>query len=530
MHRARATRIRARFIVGAVALVAASAAAGCSSSSTATRPSETIPYGQLASRPNIVFVLTDDLSENLVDYMPHVRALERRGATFSNYFVTDSLCCPSRTSILTGLLPHDSGVYTNTGSDGGFATFVRHGDTAKTFAVALQHAGYRTAMMGKYLNGYVTGFRAAGRAYVPRGWDEWDVGGNAYSEFNYKLNQNRRVVRYGGTARSYLTDVLSRLASSFIRRSSRGARPDGRNPFFLEVATYAPHAPYVFAPHDARRFADIQAPRTPAFDENDVVGNPRWLDRPPLDAAEIAQIDRDFRWRVRAVQAIDRMVEGLEKRIEDEGLAGNTYFVFSSDNGYHMGEHRLSPGKMTAFDTDIKVPLVVVGPGIRPGMKIDALAENIDLAPTFERLAGLTPPPTVDGRSLAPLFGLRPPGDWRRAVLVEHHGPDVDPQDPDFPDPGSGNPPSYEAMRLARAVYVEYQDGEREYYDIATDPYERRNVYASLDASQRASLHDQLAAIARCHGAASCSTADRLLPGSPSAPRGVPATSPARSA
>jgi len=373
-------------------------------------------------------------------------------------------------------------------------------------------------MMGKYLNGYQTGLRVAGRAYVPQGWNEWDVGGNAYSQFNYNLNQNRRVVKYGGTPGAYLTDVLSRLASSFIGRAGRGAGLHGRSPFMLEVATYAPHFPYVFAPRDARLFADLRAPRTPAFDENDVIGNPRWLDRPPLRPREIAEIDKSFRWRVRAVQAVDRMVDSLERQLTSEGLARNTYFVFSSDNGYHMGEHRLSPGKMTAFDTDIKVPLVVVGPGIRPGSTVDALAENIDLAPTFEQLAGLTPPPTVDGRSLVPLFGARPPSDWRSAVLVEHHGPDIDVHDPDFPNPGSGNPPSYEAMRLAQSVYVEYRDGEREYYDIAADPYELRNSFALLAPAQRASLHEQLSALARCHGAAGCSSADRLLPIS----RGVP--------
>src|SRR4051812_10167754 len=142
--------------------------------------------------------------------MPHVLAMERRGASFTNYFATDSLCCPSRTSILTGLLPHNSGVFTNTPPDGGFDTFVRRGNTARTFAVALHQSGYRTGMMGKYLNGYVPTFDAAGRRYVPRGWDDWDVTGNGYFEYHYSLNQNRRLVDYGGSPHSYLTDVLSR--------------------------------------------------------------------------------------------------------------------------------------------------------------------------------------------------------------------------------------------------------------------------------------------------------------------------------
>ena len=183
--------------------------------------------------------------------------------------------------------------------------------------------------------------------------------------------------------------------------------------------------------------------------------------------------------------------------------------MFSSDNGYHMGEHRLLPGKMTAFDTDIKVPLVIVGPGIGPDTTISSLAENIDLAPTFEELAGLKPSPTVDGRSLVPLLRGQTPDNWRRAVLIEHHGPDTNPSDPDYPQPGSGDPPSYEAMRLDNAVYVEYVDGEHEYYDIAADPNELLNVYAELSPARQLQLHLDLLGLESCHGA-SCKRADRL--------------------
>jgi arylsulfatase A-like enzyme len=182
-----------------------------------------------------------------------------------------------------------------------------------------------------------------------------------------------------------------------------------------------------------------------------------------------------------------------------------------------MGEHRLLPGKMTAFDTDIRVPLVITGPGIRPGTKISALAENIDLAPTFEALAGRVPPPGVDGRSLVPLLDGRTPPDWRHAVLVEHHGPDINPSDPDFPAPDSGDPPSYEAMRFDGGVYVEYVDGEREYYDTATDPDELRNIYGRLGAVRRAMLHRDLLALEHCHGGLACHLADRLAP-PPTAP------------
>jgi N-acetylglucosamine-6-sulfatase len=140
------------------------------------------------AHPNIVFVLTDDLAWNLVRYMPHVRAMQGTGETFGNYFVTDSLCCPSRASILTGRFPHDTRVFDNSPPEGGYAVFHRRGEEAQTFAVALQRAGYRTALMGKYLNGYKAGAReGTGRPYVPPGWSEWDGVGNGYPEYGYKM-------------------------------------------------------------------------------------------------------------------------------------------------------------------------------------------------------------------------------------------------------------------------------------------------------------------------------------------------------
>jgi arylsulfatase A-like enzyme len=373
--------------------------------------------------------------------------------------------------------------------------------------------------MGKYLNGYQPEFRAhTARPYVPVGWNAWDVTGNGYDEYHYSLNENHRIVRFGTGPTSYLTNVLSRLASRFVAAS--GAQvPARRGPFALEVATFAPHEPYVYAGRDAHRFMHLHAPHTPAFDENDVQGNPKWLDEPPLTRRAVYMIDRDFRRRVRAVQAIDRMVASLERRVAVEGLSGNTYFVFSSDNGYHMGEHRLRPGKMTAFDTDIRVPLIIAGPGIRPGMRIDALADNVDLAPTFEQLAGHALSRSIDGRSLVPLLEGRRPSHWRRAVLVEHRGPDIDVYDPDYPKPESGNPPSYEAMRLEQALYVEYADGEHEYYDIASDPFELRNAFRDLGPVTHATLHRQLMGLAHCHGAAECHRADQLLPLTSSTPR-----------
>jgi arylsulfatase A-like enzyme len=461
--------------------------------------------GSAPTRPNIVFVLTDDLSMNLIQYMPHVRALQRTGTTFSNYTVTDSLCCPSRSSILAGKFPHTTGVFTNGGDDGGFQFFHSHAEEQSTFATSLHQAGYRTAMMGKYLNGYLPGASVDGvTKYVPPGWDEWDVAGNGYPEYNYNLNQNHTIVHHGSTPADYLTTVLTGRGSAFIQKSAAA-----KQPFLLELATFTPHAPYVPAPQDKNAFPGLKAPRTKAFNKLPTHAPPWLSSRTPLTATEKAHIDTAYRKRVQDVQSIDRMIGDLQAGLAEAGVAQNTDIVFSSDNGYHLGEYRLNPGKMTAFDTDIHVPLVVSGPGVRHGQKVAKVAMNVDLAPTFETLGGVTPAQDVEGHSLVPLLRGTSSAGWRTAALVEHHGPDTDPTDPDLPAKNSGNPPSYEALRTATHTYVEYADGSREYYNRSADPSELHNVAGSLSASARASLHTQLSRMSTCRGAAACWSAAR---------------------
>jgi N-acetylglucosamine-6-sulfatase len=475
-------------------------------SSPAASPPAAAPIAPLpthpaaAGAPNIVFILTDDLAWNLVQYMPHVLQMQKDGVTFANYFVTDSLCCPSRTSIFTGRYPHDTGVFKNTGDDGGYSAFMNHGLERITFATSLAAAGYRTAMLGKYLNGY-----EPPRDAVAPGWASWAVGGSTgYRELVYNLNENGQIVRYGDQPADYLTDILSGLAAGFIRQ------PSG-TPFLIEIATYAPHAPYVPAPRDADAFPGLRAPRTPSFDTAPDANAPSWLRRhvQPLSDTDKAKIDRDFRKRAQSVLAIDKMIGDLQQAVSASGQARNTYFVFSSDNGYHMGEHRLMPGKMTAFDEDIRVPLIVTGPGVPAGRTLDAIVENIDLCPTFTELAGATAPGNVDGRSLVPLLHGQAVATWRTAALIEHHGPVKDPTDPDLPAVRSGNPTTYEAVRLPTSLYVEYADGTKEYHDLKTDPDELRNTFASLSSAEKVSLGATLAAISNCHDADACWTAAR---------------------
>jgi N-acetylglucosamine-6-sulfatase len=459
-------------------------------------------------RPNIIFVLTDDLSMDLIRFMPQVQALEARGMTFDNYFVSDSLCCPSRASIFTGDFPHDTGVLTNAGALGGIGAFYAHNDENKTFNLALQQAGYRTAMMGKYLNGYLQGPLRSPipNTGVPPGWTQWDVAGWGYPEFNYTLNQNGTLHHYGHRPRDYLTDVITGKGVSFIKNSANAGKP-----FFLELGTFAPHLPYTPAPRDAHQFPGLKALRPPSFDA--MPSNPpRWLaGHPPLTSGQIGQVNRAFRRRVQAAQAVDDMIAKLEAVLVARGLSQNTYVVFSSDNGLHTGEYRLMPGKLTAFDTDIHVPLVVTGPNVPADRTTDAIAQNIDLAKTFTAIGGTTLP--SDGHSLTSVLHGAAADQWRNAALVEHEGPALAPADPDAQSGRSGNPTTYDAMRTPNFLYVEYVDGEREFYDLQQDPEELHNLAGTLTPAQLDRLHGELAALKRCHTGPRCWAAGHVAPG-----------------
>jgi N-acetylglucosamine-6-sulfatase len=487
-------KVRSAWALALVALVAllalALAAAGASAPAASNAPSSA---KRASSHPNVVFILTDDLSWNLLKYMPKVKALQNQGETFSRYYVTDSLCCPSRSSIFTGRVPHNTGVITNKPPNGGFQVFHDRGEESDTFATAIRSiagANYRTAMMGKYLNGY-----EPSSLYVPPGWSEWDVAGNGYKGFNYQLNENGSLVSYGSRPADYLTDVVAGKGVDFIN----GAAQAG-NPFMLEIATFAPHAPSTPAPRDAQDFPNAKVPKTPAFNTANT-NPPSWLaGRSPLNQTEINNLNARFRKRAQSVQAVDDMIGRLRATLSANGVADNTYLVFSSDNGYHMGDHRLMQGKMTAFDTDISVPLVVVGPGVPAGKTVGKITENVDLRPTFSRLAGAAVPSNVDGHSLVPLLHNGKHGKWRTAALVEHHGPDTAKSDPDYQTAKSGNPTTYEAIRRQNEVYVEYANGDREYYNIANDPYERHNTYRGLSSVKKARLHHTLTQLETCTG------------------------------
>ncbi|WP_285471566.1 sulfatase [Actinoplanes sp. NBRC 101535] len=502
---------RHRRALGTVTAVALLLATTACTSNTGSGTAMAAPDGEpapvrTATTPNIVYVLVDDLSKNLVQHMPNVVALQKEGTTFSNYAVTDSLCCPSRASILTGQFPHNTGIFKNHGSDGGFKLFHSKGKEKSTFATDLQAAGYRTAFLGKYLNEYQPRNPLGTGPYTPPGWDYWVAGGNAYDNFDYSLNENGTVTKYGTAPGDYLTDVLSAKASAFITSTAATGKP-----FMMEVATYAPHSPYTPAPRDAASFPGLKAPRTAAYDKLPSPA-PQWLaNHTPLTKKEKAATDADFRKRVQSVQSIDRMIGSLRATLTTAGVAGDTIVVFNSDNGYHLGEYRMASGKQTAYDTDVNVPLVVAGPGVQAGKTVDALVENIDLRATFADLAGSSAPADADGRSIKPLLAGEVPDQWRTVQLIEHRDPAADPLDPDYQVDKRNIPPAYDAIRTATFTYVEYVDGTREYYDRTTDPDQLRNLGPTLKPERIAELHAALRGLATCVGAAACATAGRAI-------------------
>jgi N-acetylglucosamine-6-sulfatase len=483
--------------VATAALVISSLTAGAEVGPAQAAPAPTAPSA--ATTPNFVFVLTDDLETSLLRFMPNVRSMQAHGANFTRYSVSDTLCCPSRASILTGQYPHNTKIFTNTGPDGGYAAFKARGLEEQTYAVALQQAGYRTAFMGKYLNGYdpKAGDGSAG-SNVPPGWNDWAVAGNGYGEFNYTLNENGREVAYGHQKSDYLTDVLATKSQAFIR-----AQAAANQPFALEVATFAPHAPFTPAPRDAKKYPNLEAPRGPAFNEKNISDKPAWLrSHPRLSKAQIRQIDTTYRKRAQSVRSVDALLGRIRSTLKATGQDRNTYVVFSSDNGFHLGQHRLPSGKQTAFRTDVVVPLVVDGPGV-PKRSVTQLTQNVDLAATFADLGGASLP-TVDGRSFAPLLHGKSVSKWRLASLVEHHGPNTDLADPDAPGRKGSNPPTYAAMVTKSATYVQYVTGAHEYYDDRADPQQLRNIYPALSANRRAALTAKLAKLTSCVGTAAC--------------------------
>lgn len=445
-------------------------------------------------KPNIIIILTDDEDMKVHRYLPKTaRLLGARGATFDQYFVSYSFCCPSRATTLRGQYAHNHRIVGNDEPAGGFTKFRALGHESSTIATWLRAAGYRTAMIGKYLNHYDPGVDAPAE-----GWDEWVVPGSYnYAYFDYLLNVNGRALRFGSSRGEYLTDVLTRHATAAIRRAALADQP-----LFLYLAPYAPHSPATAAPRHEGLFADETYPRSPAFAEADLSDKPLILrEALPLEPWQLEAIDRHWRERLRAMQSVDDMVERVVATLAELGELERTYIVYASDNGFHMGEHGMFVGKTTPYDEDVQVPLIVRGPGIEPGTRVDELVVNNDLAPTFAAMAGVTPPAYVDGRSFLPLLRTPQPP-WRQAFLIERR------QRETHELTGAA---AFDAIRTTDWLYVEYGSGERELYDLAADPHQLESRHDTADPELVARLGQRLAELAVCAGSSCRLIEDRPL-------------------
>lgn len=445
---------------------------------------------QSRASPNVVVVMTDDQDARSIRFMPYVsRRLAARGTTFEESFATTPLCCPSRATFLTGQYSHNHGVLGNRPPDGGYPAL----DGSETLAVWLGEAGYRTAHIGRYLNNYAARQHGGDPNEVPPGWDAWrvPVEDTEFQMYANTLNENGELKRYGNRPRDYQTDLVARKAVRFVRRSSPGDRP-----FFLSVATLAPHDEGILedigaprnprpAPRHLGRFSDLPLARPPSFNERAIGDKPGSIrDDPRLRAADIEALARLYRSRLESLLAVDEMVAGLVRALRRSRELRDTLFIFSSDNGYLLGEHRLH-GKEAPYEEAVRVPLVIRGPGFPAGATRSQPVGNVDLAPTILDVAGVRPPHQLDGASLVPV-ARDPTAGSRRALLLELL---------------TGN--EFTAVRTPRFAYAEREHGGIELYDLRRDPNQLRNVADDRRYSRaRERLAELLRALDDCTGAA----------------------------
>ncbi|MDX6492155.1 MAG: N-acetylglucosamine-6-sulfatase [Gaiellaceae bacterium] len=435
--------------------------------------------------------MTDDQTLESMKVLEQTnRLLGGEGVTFDNAFVSFSLCCPSRSTFLTGQYAHNHGVQGNSLPLGGYYKL----DSTNTLAVWLQRAGYTTIHLGKYLNSYGT----RDPHEIPPGWSEWhaSVDPTTYQYYDYTLNENGQLTHpcESQSPACYQTDLYAQKAQEIIRRRAAEAQP-----YFLWVAFIAPHAggppdpddpgfPPTPSPAPRHRnyFAGTELPLAPSFNEADVTDKPPFIrSLPRLNARGVRGIRENYQQELESLLAVDEAVQGIVETLRDTGTLDNTLIFFTSDNGFFHGEHRIPNGKILAYEPSIRVPLIVRGPGIPQNVHRSQLVANIDLAPTIVEAADAQPGRTMDGRSLYPL--LRDGGkEYGRDIVIED-------------SPGAAH---FSALRTQHYLYVEYDSGARELYDLLHDPDELVNLYGDpAHAGLQAALARRLASLRACTGA-----------------------------
>ncbi|KAJ5290722.1 uncharacterized protein N7443_010975 [Penicillium atrosanguineum] len=444
------------------------------------------------SKPNILFVITDDqdLELDSVAYTPLIQKhLRDKGTFFRNHFVTTALCCPSRVSLWTGRQAHNTNVTDVKPPYGGYPKFVDRGFNDNFLPVWLQEAGYDTYYTGKLFNAHtidnydsphVNGYNGSDFLLDPYTY--------AYLNSTYQRNHDPPVSYEG----QHTTDVITKKALGFLNDALEGERP-----FFVTIAPIAPHsnvdpsaietgeitmgAPIPLERHQ-HLFEDVKVPRTKHFNPDEPSGVSWVRDLPQQNKTVVDYNDYFYRSRLRALQGVDELVDNLVKRLEESDKLDNTYIIYTSDNGFHIGQHRLPPGKTCGYEEDIRVPLFIRGPGIPEGHVQDSVTTHIDLAPTIFDLAGIPPRSDFDGTAI-PLTldfdGLR-----HEHVTVEFWGKAV--MEGSFSAIGPGGSAmipnnTYKSLRLLGEGYNLYYsvwcNNEHELYDLSTDPYQLYNLY-----------------------------------------------------
>lgn len=380
----------------------------------------------------------------------------------------------------------------NAPPDGGYGKL----DHGNTLPVWLQKGGYYTAHIGRYLNGY--GFidtnpndSIPAWQEIPQGWNEWYGLVAFYLYYNYFLNENGKIVFYGESSTNYQTDVFAQKAVKFIQ-----SRAHDNTPFFLNVAFLSPHddrfppLSYFFpdppgpepAPRHKGVFSNKPLPQPPSFNEQDMSDKPSFMQALPLlEAPVIESIAISYHNRLESLLSVDEAVARIVKALYDTGKLNNTYIIFTSDNGFFHGEHRKAFDKELPYEESIRVPLIVYFPGLSGGKKISEVVANVDLAPTIVELAQISPGRVMDGRSLVPL--LKNNIGWRKSILIESK--------------------DYAGVRTDQYIYVEYINGEKEFYDLYVDPYQlqsRHNSSSPVDQQIMTNLQQQLAILRTCFG------------------------------
>jgi N-acetylglucosamine-6-sulfatase len=491
----RKPRARAR-----AALAAAMALAALAAGSLTAGRAEGARIGS-----NIIFILTDDMNSSELVGMPNVMSeIAGQGTTFNRAYVSFPLCCPSRATMMRGQYMHNHGVRGNFPPQGGWPKFQPH--EASALPVWVRAAGYHNVHIGKYMNGYPT---QNGELPVPVGWDEWygKVSEDALY-FNYQLIEKSgesappRVTFYGDQPLDYQTDVFSDRAADFVRD-----HPVSQEPFLVDLWFNSPHGPFEPAPRDLFRLAGARLPKLPAFNEKDISDKPKWFQRQArkrLSREQIKLIDNERRRAQEQLLSVDASVGELIQALRSEGILDETYIIFTSDNGFFRGEHRIVNGKYLPYDPSSRVPLLIRGPGVPAGGVSDELVWNGDITQTILQIATGSENPALDGRSLLP-FAESPALRTTRPILLEADtGPGTGAeqagtsaararqarvgvigrrgvknleQEPNAIKSATTNSaPAYRSIRTDRYEFTVYANGQTELYDMWRDPAQLRSL------------------------------------------------------